>query len=58
MCCCHLGALDPCSVYPSPLGTTRLKSCVFGPLRPVVSVSLNGWARGMSRGGSLDWELE
>lgn len=43
MCCCPLGALDPHSAYPSLLGTTRLKSCVSGLLRPVVSGFLEDW---------------
>lgn len=59
MCCCPLGALDPRSVYPSPLGTIQLKSCVFGLLRPVVSGSLEGWAKERGRAvGGPDWELE
>lgn len=51
MCCCPLGALGPRSAYPSPLGTIQLKSCVFGLLRPVVSISLEGWPEGGLRLG-------
>ena len=59
MCCCPLGALDPHSACPSPLGTTQLKTCVFALLRPVVSESLEGVVRRSVRVvWNTDWELE
>lgn len=59
MYCCPLGALGPLSASPSPLGTTRLKNCVFRLLRPVVSggvLKMLGQRGGSGRG--LGWELD